>query len=79
MAFIINIQSMITPVQDSRANRGMTETVTDPAQIEEYLTDSECFTDDEIFVADTGIEYTIDDLIDEQVSVQGRHPILVQD
>lgn len=77
MAFVIKIVSMITPVNDSRANQGVTETITDPLQIEEYLRDPESFTDDEVFVADTGIEYLIDDLIDEQVSVQGREPILV--
>jgi hypothetical protein len=76
----VKIKSMITPVNDSRANRGVTEKVTDPIQIEAYLSDPESFTDDEVFVSESGFRYSIDELIDlRRVSVQGREPIEVLD
>lgn len=75
----ILIIEMQTPVQDSRANRGVTEKLKSPSYIEEYLKTPDWFTDDEVFVDEKFNEYSIDDLIGKTVKVKGGEPFVVEE
>lgn len=79
MIDVIVIVEMQTPVQDLRANRGVTEKIKSPSYIKEYLNTLDWFTDDEVFVDEKFNKYSIDDLIGKTVKVKGGEPFVVEE
>lgn len=66
---MIKIISLTTPVMNSDAHWGKTETTQDLRELRSYLIDERSWTDDDILTDEEGKTYCIDDLVGEMVQV----------
>ena len=67
---MIKIISLTTPVMNSDAHWGKTETTKESREIASYLMDERSWTDDDILTDEDGKTYCIDELVGKTVRVE---------